>query len=160
MTAPARAAAATSTTRTDPSAIRETVEERFGHAALVGGRHRQAAGHRLEHSERQAFPTVGGQNEDVAGGEESRHVAPPPRERHALVETRTRRPPLDLAARLVGGGGLDVEVDHASDASLADREPELPQRALDRLSLGVEDPRLRPDEHGRPHRRTTSGSAT
>ena len=55
--------------------------------------------------------------------------------------------------------GLDVEVDHAPDACLADREPELAQRALDRLSLGVEDPRLRPDEDGRPHRRTTSGSA-
>ena len=64
------------------------------------------------------------------------------------------------AARLVGGGRLDVEVDHASDASLADREAELAQRALDRLSLRVEDPCLRPDEDGGPHRRTTSGSAT
>ena len=39
-------------------------------------------------------------------------------------------------------------------------ETEVPQRALDGLPLRVEDPCLRPDEHGRPHARTTCGSAT
>ena len=39
------------------------------------------------------------------------------------------------------------------------REAEMVERALDRLALRVEDARLRPDEHGRPHPSTTSGSA-
>ena len=54
---------------------------------------------------------------------------------------------------------LELEVDHAPDARLLDRKTEVSQRALHGLALRVEDPRLRPDEHGRPHVSTTSGSA-
>ena len=57
------------------------------------------------------------------------------------------------------GRVIDLEIDHATDARLRDLEPEVAQRALDRLALRVEDAGLRPDEDGRPHRSTTSGSA-
>ena len=67
---------------------------------------------------------------------------------------------LDLGARLGGVVRLDLEVDDASDAHLVHGEAEVAQRALDRLTLRVEDPRLGPDEHGRLHPSTTSGRAT
>ena len=54
---------------------------------------------------------------------------------------------------------LELEVEHAADPRLVDREAEVPQRALHRLALRVEDPGLRPDEHGRLHASTTPGSA-
>ena len=63
-------------------------------------------------------------------------------------------------ARGRGVRRLELEVDDPPDAGLADGEPELAQRALDRLALRVEDPCLRTDEHRRLHRSTTSGSAT
>ena len=66
---------------------------------------------------------------------------------------------LDALARLVGRGRLHFDVDDAPDARFRDREPELAQRLLDRLALRIEDAFLRPDEHRRPHRSTTSGSA-
>src|SRR6187200_2617985 len=52
----------------------------------------------------------------------------------------------DLAAGFLRARGLHVEVDDAPDACLLDGEPELPQRALDRLSLGIEDPGLGANE--------------
>ena len=66
--------------------------------------------------------------------------------------------PLDLRARLGRVVGVDLELDEPADAGLADGEAEVPQAALDRLTLRVEDARLRPDEHGRLHPSTTSGS--
>ena len=58
-----------------------------------------------------------------------------------------------------GDGSVDLEVDEPADARASDREAELAQRPLHRLALRVEDPLLRPDEHGHPHRSTTCGSA-
>jgi hypothetical protein len=54
---------------------------------------------------------------------------------------------------------LDFEIDDPADTSLADREAELAQRGLDRLSLRIEDAVLRPNEDCGLHRSTTSGSA-
>ena len=45
------------------------------------------------------------------------------------------------------------------DPRFVDLEAEVPERVLDRLALWVEDPGLRPDEHGRLHTRTVVGSA-
>ena len=58
------------------------------------------------------------------------------------------------------GRRLDVDVDDAADARVRDREAELAQRLLDGLPLRIEDAFLRSHENGRPHRSTTSGSAT
>src|SRR5919201_4445815 len=66
---------------------------------------------------------------------------------------------LDLGT---GGGRvavLELELDKPPYARAGDRKAELAQRAPDRLALGIEDPRLRPNEHRRLHRSTTSGSA-
>ena len=56
-------------------------------------------------------------------------------------------------------GDGDLEIDDLADPSLPDREAELAERAFDRLSLWVQDPRFGPHEHDGLHRRTTSGSA-
>ena len=61
------------------------------------------------------------------------------------------------------GKVIDLEVDapdEAADACVGDVEAEVAERALDRLPLRVEDPRLRPHEHGCSHPSTTFGSAT
>ena len=62
-------------------------------------------------------------------------------------------------ARLLAIAVLELEVDDATDPCIANREAELLERAEHSLALGVEDAGLRPDEHGRSHARTTSGSA-
>jgi hypothetical protein len=67
--------------------------------------------------------------------------------------------PLELGKRLRLVIGGDVDVDQAPDAGVADLEAEMAKRALDGLPLWVEDPRLRPNEDGRPPRCTTLGSA-
>ena len=46
-----------------------------------------------------------------------------------------------------------------ADARFGDGEAEVPQAALDCLALWIEDPRLRPHQHGRLHPSTTSGRA-
>src|SRR5581483_10032739 len=53
---------------------------------------------------------------------------------------------------------LELEVDDAPDAGLADGEAEVPERAPHRLALGVEDARLRANGDDGPHRSTSSGS--
>ena len=58
-----------------------------------------------------------------------------------------------------GDGRVDLEIDEPADARASDREAELAQRPLHRLTLRIEDPLLRPDEDGHPHRSTTCGSA-
>jgi len=54
--------------------------------------------------------------------------------------------------------GRKLKVDNATDACAHDREAELLQRRLHGLALRVEDPGLRPHEHGRSHS-TTLGSS-
>ena len=66
---------------------------------------------------------------------------------------------LELRPRLVAVVGRELDVDEPADAGVGDLEAEVAERALDRLALRIEDPRLRPDEHGRPHPSTTFGSA-
>ena len=66
--------------------------------------------------------------------------------------------PLELCPGVLRPVGGELDVDDATDAHLAHVEPELAERAADRLSLRIEDPVLRPYEDRRPHR-TTSGSA-
>src|SRR5207247_9250371 len=62
---------------------------------------------------------------------------------------------LELGAGALGIPVLELEVDDAADARLADRKAKLSQRALHRFTLGVEHARLRPDKHGRSHASTT-----
>ena len=80
-----------------------------------------------------------------------------------ILDERVRQQPLahalDLGACLIGIRRLELEIDDAAHPCLADREAELAERALDSLPLRVEDPLLRPDENGGPHRSTTAGSA-
>src|SRR5215211_8341900 len=66
--------------------------------------------------------------------------------------------PLELGPCIVGAGRVDVEIDQAPHAGLVDGESEVAERAADRLSLGIENAGLRPDEDGRLHRSTTLGS--
>ena len=61
--------------------------------------------------------------------------------------------------RLVPVVGRELDVDEPADPCVADLEPEVEERALDRLTLRIEDPGLRPDEHRRPHASTTLESA-
>ena len=64
------------------------------------------------------------------------------------------------SARACSGlDALDLEVDHPPDARTVDAEPEMLERVLDRLALGIEDARLRPDEDRRLHCSTRDGSA-
>src|SRR5437763_774258 len=67
---------------------------------------------------------------------------------------------LDLRARRRFVGRVDVEVDHLADARPRDGEAEVPERALDRLPLRVEDALLRADEDGRLHASTAFGPST
>jgi hypothetical protein len=67
--------------------------------------------------------------------------------------------PLDLGTGLRGIARVDLQVDEPADARFADGKAEVAERALDGLPLRVEDAGLGPDEDGRPHRSTTSGSA-
>src|SRR5579872_2467446 len=53
--------------------------------------------------------------------------------------------------------GVHLEVDDLADARVRDGEAEMPERALDRLALRVEDPRLRPDQDRGLHPSTTDG---
>src|SRR5205085_2040139 len=64
---------------------------------------------------------------------------------------------LELAPSLRLVAGFDVELDELADPRLPHGEAEVPQAALDRLALRVEDAALRPHEPGRPHPSTTSG---
>ena len=88
-----------------------------------------------------------------------------PRPRIAVLVFPGSNDDRDAALALeLGPGGrrvlvLQLEVDHAADASLVDGEAELAQRALHGLALGVEDPGLGPNEDRRLHASTTSGSA-
>src|ERR1700675_3854476 len=65
--------------------------------------------------------------------------------------------PLDLGPRLGRVARVDLEIDDLPDASLRDGETEVPERALDRFALRIEDAVLRPDEHGCLHPSTTDG---
>src|SRR4051794_24664606 len=56
--------------------------------------------------------------------------------------------------------GVDLEVDHLADARAGHGEPEMLERALDRLALRVEDALLRPNDDGRLHPSTTFGFST
>ena len=58
-----------------------------------------------------------------------------------------------------GSEASDLQIDEPPDPRALDGEAEVPEGVLDRLALGVEDSRLGPDEHGRPHRSTVPGSA-
>ena len=55
--------------------------------------------------------------------------------------------------------GGELQLDEAADPCVPQGEAEVPQTARHGLPLGVEDPGLGPDEHGRLHPRTVSGSA-
>src|SRR5579864_1430796 len=55
--------------------------------------------------------------------------------------------------------GCDLEVDDLADARARDGEPEMLERALDRLALRVKDARLRPHEDCGSHPSTTDGSS-
>src|SRR5439155_18386311 len=80
------------------------------------------------------------------------------------LDQRVRQELLAHALELGTGGvrirGVDLQIDEPADARLGDREAEVLERALDGFALRIEDPGLRPDQDGRLHRRTTSGSAT
>src|SRR5207247_1713525 len=65
--------------------------------------------------------------------------------------------PLELGLRLGGVVRLELQLDEAADPRLADRESEVPKRALYSLTLRIEDARLGADEHGSSHRSTISG---
>src|SRR4029453_18162412 len=65
----------------------------------------------------------------------------------------------EVGARLLAVAVLELEVDDATDPCIVYREAELLERAEHSLALGVEGARLRADEHGRSHPRTTSGSS-
>src|SRR5581483_10788030 len=67
---------------------------------------------------------------------------------------------LDLTPRLGLVDGVEFELDQLADARVSHGEAEVPQAALDRLALRIEDARLRTHEDGRPHPSTISGCAT
>ncbi len=56
---------------------------------------------------------------------------------------------------------LDVELHEPPDVHVADpAEAERRQRALDGLTLGIQDPGLGPDQHARPHAAVRSSQAS
>jgi hypothetical protein len=67
--------------------------------------------------------------------------------------------PLDLGLRRDGVLRLDFEHDEPPDTRFPDGEAQLTEGGFDRLTLGIQDPLLRPDQYSRLHRNTTSGSA-
>src|SRR5436190_10529767 len=79
------------------------------------------------------------------------------------LDERVREQPLahalELRLHVLAISVAELEVDHPSDPRIVDRKTELAERAENGLPLGIEDPRLWPDEYGRLHRSTVSGSA-
>src|SRR5207248_8144103 len=67
---------------------------------------------------------------------------------------------LQLVARLGLVRRVDLELDELPNAGLRHGKAEVPEAALDRLALWIEDSGLRPDEHCRLHPSTTLGCST